>query len=228
MTAKVVEFEINLSKDKKLKSQSTTSDLKMGIKGRFINSGNATVVHEYKAQKIIQQVIMIERVKSLSEASSVTIADKLKVKSEIGVILDDIGLGLSVSLGFSAGYTYSQNVSTTNASRYVSSEERKFEVTQRIEIPPCTTYEIDSFVKFTQNLPLQYAIYTELSGTLGGRQMLAEEIEKRLMDMVFVKKVDNFTILAKGKSIATVDFGVESFVNGQSLKLTECCKTFGI
>lgn len=225
MTATVVKFEIQDSKDQQLHSQSNTQNFQMATKGRFINTGHATVTQEYNAKKSIQETTMIQRVKSLSTAHTVQVSAKVAFENKLTVVGIFAFDQAKLSASLSAAYTFNYNESSTDTERHVSSETREFQATQKIEIPPCTSYEIDSFVKFTQNYPISYTVYTEISATIGGERMLAEELESRLTDMVKIGKVDDYTINASATSFVTVDFGVETYVNGNSVKLAEtaCC-----
>ncbi|CAL8136852.1 unnamed protein product [Orchesella dallaii] len=124
-------------------------------------------------------------------------------------------------------HTFTTNSTSAEGEEFVSQETREFSVSQKIEIPPCTRYEIDSFVKMQENFPIEYVLYTYVSGTYGGELLTAQELKSKLNSLEYVSDHDEYTVIAKSSNTLKANFGVEAVIDGTGASIEGCMQQGG-
>ncbi|ODM89296.1 hypothetical protein Ocin01_17386 [Orchesella cincta] len=196
----------------------------MTSKTVLFNNGSATVTQEYIATKTISEQVTVTRDSSLTEMSTVSTVDSVQTSTSVGF---PFFFKQTTVRTLTNAYTFTTNSTSSEGEEFTSEETREFSVSQKIEIPPCTRYEIDSFIKMTENFPVEYVLYTYVSGIHGEKRLTAQELRPKLISLEYVEDHDEYTVIAKSTNVLKANFGVEAVTDGSGEPIEGCVQQSG-
>lgn len=220
LEATVIKFEIN-SDPASVNAISSASDISMSLTTTFRNNGTAIVAEEYSAKKSVIEATETSLMKNYTAMQNWSV--------ETGVTTE---FSADIPLVSKATVTASLK-SAYNSEEYVSIEEEEirrrevttdFSVNQKIEIGPCTLYNVNSFVRMVQNYPINYKVYSKVSGKVGRKKLSAGEIKLRLEGLEYLSDFDEYTVIVMGKGTMLMDFGMEAIIDGAGVPIVDGCQ----
>lgn len=220
LEATVIKFEIN-SDPAYVNAISSASDISMSLTTTFRNNGTAIVAEEYSAKKSVIEATETSLMKNYTAMQNWSV--------ETGVTTE---FSADIPLVSKATVTASLK-SAYNSEEYVSIEEEEiirrevttdFSVNQKIEIGPCTLYNVNSFVRMVQNYPINYKVYSKVSGKVGRKKLSAGEIKLRLEGLEYLSDFDEYTVIVMGKGTMLMDFGMEAIIDGAGVPIVNGCQ----
>lgn len=218
LNATVFKFVLNTNTTK-IATQMIPDEVDMAATTTFRNNGSATVSQEYSAKKILKEYYEVNRVKTMTEMHKVNVDLGVSYEGKFGI---PIVAQHTVTASLNFAYNFEKNTTEEESEKYTREEEREFVSSQRIEIAPCSTYRVNSFVKTYNKYPIDYELYTLISGEMGTHKMNTQQIRERVTSMEYVEDHDEHTIVAKAYGSMTANFGTESVVDGEGDIIEGC------
>lgn len=172
----------------------------MSSQTTFRNNGSATVSQEYTASRTVKEISEIQRVKSMTTMNSVSVSKTVQTSVSVGWFF----VKSKMTTSLTEAYSYSVSQSSSESEKFTREEETLFTASQKLEIPSCNEYTVNSYVKVVQGMPVDYNLFSYVRGSRGRRVMNATEIKETLSGMEYVEDYDNFTIIAKSSGSMVV------------------------
>lgn len=122
--------------------------------------------------------------------------------------------------GFIEAYSYTTNLSTIKSEMFTKQHGAEFAVNEHIEIPPCSEYTLNAYVKMIQDYSVDYILHALVRGTKGKRAMTTTELRDELTGMEYVEDYNAITIIATGNGSILAKFG--SVVDGEGYSIAGC------
>lgn len=201
------------------KEQPVTINVEMRTPSTYRNQGKGVATKEYTAQTSIRELVQIQRPSGITAMNKVNISDTLLIQNA-----DDLSvtIGSKILPALRNAYNFESWPSSPASETFKKEEKAEFAVFENIEIPPCSTLTVTSYVKLLQKYPVDYWFLAQVRGKMGLRKLTALELKNEIDGMEFVEDVDEHTIIVRGHGSALADLGVETNVESQSGMIEGC------
>lgn len=218
LNSTVFKFVIN-SDEKKVKEISTSSDQAMTAKTTFRNNGSAIQTQTYEAKTIIREIVEVTRVTKFSSTNTYSTVRSVTTEGHVGFMF----FHTKITETLTEAYTVTNTSEDLYGETHIKDESREVVVRQELTIPPCSTYEVNSFITMVQHYPVDYDVYMYVGGMAKDRRLEASEVKERLTEgLSYVEDYDNYTVIAKGSGTILADLSMEAVIDGEGGPLEGC------
>lgn len=195
-------------------------NIQLSPKATYRNNGMSIITEDYVATKAIKEKVEIFRIKAMTSMTYVTTSgESIEVESELKFPTVEARLVDALI----EAYTFNTNSSTVQSLKFTKKEEVEYLASEHIEIPPCSEYTVNSYVKTIRGSTVDYILLVKIQGQKGSRRMTSTELKDMKMDgMDFVEEFDKNTIIARANGTIKVDFGSEIIVEGDGFGISGC------
>ncbi len=186
------------------------------------NDGTSTNSHDYTASQSIMQSINFKRVTGFINAVHNYSVDLNFELSSSFVSQFSNDFGTQITLALTKAYSKSTEFGAIEPTSLITEELKHFHIKQKIDIPVCTKYEVRSFLAINENQPIEYTIYSKMTATRNGGRLETSGFVELIKDFEYVEDYDNYTAIVKTSGNIMVTFGIETLVEGNGTKITDC------
>lgn len=199
----------------------TFIDIEMKTATSYRNMGKGTITKKYRAQKDIRELIEIQRPRGMALLNKVGVADNLILE------LNNFPIYASskVSAALNKAYSYESWPSSRVSEAFLTQKMTGFEVTEDIEMMPCTKHTVTSYVKFIQRSSAEYVLQGILRGKMGVHKMTSAELQQEVGGYAGIEYVQDFdaqAIIVRSRGQVLYDLGVETEVEGYGTLIEGC------
>lgn len=194
--------------------------VEMATSTRFRNNGRAAITQEYSVSKSFTERVELESTTSFSSTHEVFVEAGITAKVSVGI---PKAAKLKIEASLKAGYKYIYNSGSSSTQRYINETKKVFTAKETIAVPPCTVYDVTSFLKTTQDYPVHYKVFAEVTGSYdNGRPLSIAEVKGNLGGLKYESTKDATTVIASSVSKLSVDFGVDTEIVGNGTLIEGC------
>lgn len=194
----------------------------MAAKITIINNGSATLTQEYVASRKITESVEVSISKSKSFVYSHDFSNEFSMEASTGFNAFGFDMSVKVSNTFRYAYSKSAGEESGNSATQRNETEKQFSVSQKIEVPACTSYEITSYVAMTEDASIKYTVYSRVTGTRGREQLRTTDFRNRMGDLEMDDDYDTYTAIVKTHGLLKASYGVEALIDGIGTPIPDC------
>lgn len=192
----------------------------MGATQYFSNNGQGTGSYTISQRKTIVKTFSIEKMNSLEKIRGFN--NDVSVSATAGFnFIKKFEVTTAVNFAWERKDINSESSRTTNS----TIEEEEFRIDQTLSIPPCTRYEIVTFVNTIENMPVEFDMIMRVIGIndFSGGRLNSEELKQCLGDDIeYIEDINSNTILAKTTGKMYASFGIQGILNADGFPIENC------
>jgi len=199
--------------------QNFIKEVKTGPTQRFRNNGPWTQKEDYEFKTTVDERCSFTFSRAFNQISSIGFEKGVEITGKTNQFM----LSALENVQTGVPFKYAVSFIGTETKSYEYRESSDFKIAKQIIVPPCTEYNITSYVSIAENVVFNYRVEFKLTGVLEpGIQMSSTEIRAFVKDVKIVKDLDDFTVIAEATAMLKATFGYETVIDASGLVSDEC------